>query len=78
MTVSEKMRFGNVVECCKIDGRWTDYVWESGSVISGAAAFKDPNKWIPLSAGEGWQHHSFWVEEIEGHVSLEAQDHPAE
>ena len=78
MTLSEKMRVGIVVECRKIDGRGTDYIWEPESEIPGAATFKDPNKWIPPRAGEGWEHHSFWVEELESHVSPEARDHPRE
>ena len=78
MTVLEKLRVGIVVECPKIDGRWTDYIWEPESEIPGAAAFKGPNKCIPLRAGEWWEHYSFWVEKLESHVSPEARDHPGE
>ncbi len=65
MTVLEKMRVGVVVERREIESRWTDYTWEPVSVVPGAPPLKDPNKWVPLRAGDSWEHFLIGTLEIE-------------
>ncbi len=65
MTALESMQVGIVIERREIDSRWADYTWEPVSVIPGVAPLRDPREWLPLRAGNGWEHFLIGSLEIE-------------
>ena len=65
MTAIDSMRVGIVIERRAIDSRWADHTWLPISVIPGAAPLKNPNEWVRLRAGEGWEHFLIGSLEIE-------------
>lgn len=56
MSAAETLRVGIVIERRDIDSRWADHAWMPVAVIPGAAPLDEPNAWLPLQSGEGWQH----------------------
>ena len=65
MSALESMRVGIVVERREIDSRWADYTWEPVAVIPGAAPLVSPAEWLPLRAGEDWEHFLIGTLDIE-------------
>ena len=54
-----------VVERREVENRWIDHAWSPVAVIPGAPPLEDPGEWLPLRAGEGWQHFMIGSMEIE-------------
>lgn len=65
MSAQDSLRVGIVVERREIDNPWADHTWAPVAVIPGAAPLDDPNDWLPLRSGKGWQHFLIGALEIE-------------